>query len=79
MPGTEIGNNCVIGAGSVVRGKIPDESVVMGNPAKIIMKTSLYRKMVKNNKNCLNADVYSVENEEKKDKVVKLHFLIEQQ
>ena len=41
LPGTEIGSNCIIGAGSVVRGKIPDKSVVMGNPAKVVMKTNI--------------------------------------
>lgn len=34
---TVIGNNCVIGSGSVVRGKIPDNSVAAGNPAKVVM------------------------------------------
>lgn len=36
LPNTEIGKNCIIGAGSVVKGRIPDNSVVVGNPAKII-------------------------------------------
>ena len=36
MPGTDIGENCIVGAGSVVRGKIPDNSIVIGNPAKIV-------------------------------------------
>jgi acetyltransferase-like isoleucine patch superfamily enzyme len=45
LPRTSIGDNCVIGAGSVVRGKIPDNSVVIGNPAKVIMKTTLYKQM----------------------------------
>lgn len=36
MPGTVIGRDCVIGAGAVVRGKIPDGSIVIGNPAQII-------------------------------------------
>jgi acetyltransferase-like isoleucine patch superfamily enzyme len=31
----KIGNNCVIGAGSVVTKDIPDGSVVYGNPARI--------------------------------------------
>ena len=31
----KIGNNCVIGAGSVVTKDIPDGSIVYGNPAKI--------------------------------------------
>lgn len=42
LPGTTIGKDCVIGAGSVVKGKIPDGSVVIGNPARIIGKTSDY-------------------------------------
>jgi len=36
LPGTEIGQNVIIGAGSVVRGKVPDNSIVVGNPAKVI-------------------------------------------
>lgn len=36
MPGTVIGNNVIIGAGSVVRGTIPDNKIVIGNPARII-------------------------------------------
>ncbi len=39
LPGTIIGNNCIIGAGSVVSGKVPDNSVYAGNPAKLICKT----------------------------------------
>ena len=35
-PNTSIGNNCIIGAGSVIRGKIEDNSVVMGNPALFV-------------------------------------------
>ena len=36
MPGVTIGNNVVIGAGSVVTKNIPDDSVAVGNPAKVI-------------------------------------------
>jgi acetyltransferase-like isoleucine patch superfamily enzyme len=36
LPGTKIGNNVIIGAGTVVRGTIPDYSVVTGNPAAVI-------------------------------------------
>jgi acetyltransferase-like isoleucine patch superfamily enzyme len=32
MPGTEIGDNVIVGAGSVVRGSIPADSIVIGNP-----------------------------------------------
>lgn len=36
LMGAEIGNNVIIGAGSVVGGKIPDNVVVAGNPAKVV-------------------------------------------
>lgn len=36
LMGTHIGNNVIIGAGSVVRGNIPDNVVVAGNPARIV-------------------------------------------
>jgi acetyltransferase-like isoleucine patch superfamily enzyme len=39
MPGCSIGKNVIIGAGSVVRGIIPDDSVVIGNPAQIVGNT----------------------------------------
>lgn len=54
MPGTEIGSNCLVGAGSVVRGKIPDNSVLLGNPAKVVMKTSMVEKLIIHNKNRLD-------------------------
>lgn len=36
MPGVTIGNGCVIGAGAVVTKDIPDYSVAVGVPAKVI-------------------------------------------
>jgi acetyltransferase-like isoleucine patch superfamily enzyme len=36
MPNTVIGNNVIIGAGSVVRGKIPSDSIVIGNPCQVV-------------------------------------------
>ena len=36
MPGVRIGNHVVVGAGSVVTKDVPDHSVVVGNPAKVI-------------------------------------------
>ncbi len=38
LPGITIGNNCVIGAGSVVTKDVPDNSMAVGNPAKVIKK-----------------------------------------
>lgn len=40
LPGIKIGRNVLIGAGSVVTKNVPDGVVVVGNPAKIIKKTS---------------------------------------
>lgn len=36
LPGVKIGNNVVIGAGSVVAKDIPENSVAVGNPCKVI-------------------------------------------
>ena len=34
----DVGDRCIIGAGSVVTKKIPDNSIAVGNPAKVIKK-----------------------------------------
>ena len=39
LPGTIIGKFCIIGAGAVVKGKIDDYSIMVGNPAKRIGDT----------------------------------------
>lgn len=36
LPNTNIGSNVIIGAGAVVAHDIPDNSVVVGNPCKIV-------------------------------------------
>jgi len=36
LPGIKIGNNCVVGAGSIVTTDIPDNCVAAGNPCKIL-------------------------------------------
>lgn len=36
MPGVTIGSNCVIGAGSVVTRDIPDWSIAVGNPCRVL-------------------------------------------
>ncbi len=38
LPGSDIGRNCAIAAGTVVRGVIPDHSVVAGVPGKVIRR-----------------------------------------
>lgn len=39
LAGADIGRQCVIGAGSVVRGTIPDFSVAVGAPARVVGST----------------------------------------
>lgn len=36
MPGVRIGNQAVVGGGSVVTKDLPDNCIAVGNPAKII-------------------------------------------
>lgn len=43
MPGIKIGNNCIIGYGSIVTKDVPDNSVVAGIPARIICDIDTYR------------------------------------
>jgi sugar O-acyltransferase (sialic acid O-acetyltransferase NeuD family) len=38
LPNIEIGNNVIVGAGAVVTKNVPDNSVVVGNPAKLLIK-----------------------------------------
>lgn len=44
LPGVTIGNGAIIGAGSVVTKDVPDNTVVAGNPAKIICTVEEYIK-----------------------------------
>lgn len=50
LPGVEIGEGAVIGAGSIVTKDVPACAIVAGNPAKIIKKRNLieYEELKKN-------------------------------
>lgn len=53
LPGTNIGDNVIIGACTVVKGQIPSNSIVVGNPFKIIGQTDKYATKHKNEKDYL--------------------------
>ncbi len=38
LAGTKLGEQCIVGANSVVRGCFPDRCVIVGNPARIVKK-----------------------------------------
>jgi len=71
LPNTVIGDNCIVGAGSVVRGKFPDNSVIIGNPAKVVMNMSVQKFLY-----LQNPDLLKTQNirGHKKAKAIKKHF-----
>lgn len=71
LPNTVIGANCVIGAGSVVRGVIPDDSVVMGNPARVVMQTPMLKQLLIHHRNRLDTHLL---NSLEKRRLLTRHF-----
>ncbi|MBQ9208893.1 MAG: hypothetical protein IJ149_04835 [Oscillospiraceae bacterium] len=73
LMGTVIGNNSIVGAGAVVKGKFPDGVVIPGNPAKVMCTIDEYyekcrRRWVSEAKDCVkefkqNAGRYPERNE----------------
>lgn len=43
LPGVTVGSDCVIGAGAIVSRDIPDGSVALGNPARVVTSTEELR------------------------------------
>jgi acetyltransferase-like isoleucine patch superfamily enzyme len=74
LPNTNIGNNCIVGAGSVVRGKFPDNSVIIGNPARVVSKMSIQKFLYLQNPNLLKTMNMP---DSKKNSIIKKHFGIE--
>ncbi len=42
LGGTTIGDGCIVIAGAVVHGRFPENSVVAGNPARVVGRASLF-------------------------------------
>ena len=52
LPGTKINDNVIIGAGTVVRGEIPSDSVICGNPWQRVCSATEY---IERNRKCLES------------------------
>jgi acetyltransferase-like isoleucine patch superfamily enzyme len=71
---TTIGDNCIIGAGSIVRGHFPGDSVIFGNPAKVVLKMSIQKMLYRHNPGLVKTDNLTIAEAQK---LVKEHFGIE--
>jgi len=68
LPGITIGQNCIVGACSVVTKSIPDNSIVAGNPAKFITTTKSYKEKTLKH----NAKTKTLKYQDKKKTLLKL-------
>lgn len=77
MPDVRIGPNAIVTAGSVVTGDVPENSVVSGNPAKVVGRFDLYMALRRMNKsqavNFKNQELPDVLAEEQWKKFDKKH------
>lgn len=48
LPGVTVGNRCIIGAGTIISSSIPDNSVAVGNPCKVICSNDEYMQRYQN-------------------------------
>jgi maltose O-acetyltransferase len=75
LPNVKIGQNSIIGAGSVVTKNIPPNSIATGNPAKIISTVNEYINKIKNVSKCKKIfdEEYFIENldDEKRKEMIK--------
>jgi acetyltransferase-like isoleucine patch superfamily enzyme len=74
LPNTVIGENCIVGAGSVVRGKFPENSVIIGNPAKVVLKMNAQKFLYLQNQGLLKTQNMT---DFQKKAIVKNHFGID--
>ena len=54
LPGIKIGNNCIIGAGSIVTKDVPNDTIVGGNPARIIKTLPAYLEKIQQDHSLVN-------------------------
>ena len=56
LPGTVVEDNVIVGAGSVIRGRLEHNSVYIGNPAQKIKSIEVYQSKIKSKNYTLNVD-----------------------
>lgn len=71
---TTIGDNCIVGAGSIVRGQFPDNSVIIGNPAKVVLSMNVQRMLYRHNAGFVKTNNLTTSEAKK---LVKKHFGVE--
>ncbi|MEH7577970.1 acyltransferase [Priestia megaterium] len=71
MPGVKIGDNVIIGTGSIVTKDIPSNSVAAGVPCKVLKDINLYYEGVKNMVDYTN----NLNSKDKKDYLIKKYNL----
>lgn len=71
LPNTSVGDNSIIGAGSIVRGQFPMDSVIVGNPAKVVLSMSMQKLFYLQNPNLLEIRNLSPK---KKKMAIRKHF-----
>jgi acetyltransferase-like isoleucine patch superfamily enzyme len=71
LQNTTIGENSIVGAGSVVRGHFPANSVIVGNPAKVVLSMKAQKMLYKINPGLVNGGSAT---ESQAEKIIKSHF-----
>lgn len=71
LPGTRLGDGCIVGAGAVVRGDVPANSLVAGNPGRVVGRASLLLKRMERSDNAL--DTFGLPEAERRA-VIERHF-----
>lgn len=74
LPNTWIGRRSIIAAGSTVRGKIPENSLVIGNPGRVIGRASLYIERLAESPDAL--DTFRIPEPERRNMIMR-HFGLE--
>lgn len=71
LAGTKIGNRCIVGACSLVKGEFPDNSVIAGVPARVIKTVDEYLEQIKS-----KSLHFGHLDPKEKEKALKAHFKI---